>query len=498
MRSTSEELITMNSTTPNPSRRVSPAEDFNFDMRKKAMDDRAIVVPELADIHRFTDNWIKNELKLPEKLDFETYLNYDKSRVQRHMLGLIAVVDREFPGVIHESEKIATDAFIENAFGAWSEYESMSDRQAFYDGVSEGGAAFMVPMRVSKDRPADGEEVEGQSPALRYISNRNRAALTIGVPPLILDRYESGNFIGLVPVFEDSLKDLGKEKAATVAITQANSAANFFRKRFGRAILGLGAVLPRITYYGATLNALDVVTTTGHGGTIAIINEKINEAKESGKVSPEIASRIAVLGNGAIGHQAAIILAQNNPDSDIFIYDTRPEYLNACADSLRKIGKEPILCNSEEELLNKGGIIVSAITSKLDLDTMNVDLNGKYIIDDSQPACVDAHQVKDRGGMITWPIALDTKGIGVREDDWNYGTMRTNRDLFGCEAETITLEHILNQLVLSGVPIAEAKEEIRELAVTSEVKVSDARRFGYLFKQCGIYITPDQVRGEYT
>lgn len=498
MSSTPEDYRTKRISVKESTRTPSAQEDFNFDMRKKAMDDRSIIVPEIDEIHRFTDSWIRNELKLPEKLDYETYLNYDKARVQRHMLGLIAVVDSEFPGVIHESEKIATEAFIENAFGAWAEYESMSDQNSFYEGVSEGGAAFMVPMRVSKDRPADGEEVEAQSPALRYIANKHRAALTIGVPPLILDRYESGNFIGLVPVFEDSLKDLGKEKAAIVAITQANNAANFFRKRFGRAILGLGAVLPRITYYGATLNDLDVVTTTGHGGTIAIINEKINEAKESGKITPEIASRIAVLGNGAIGHQAAIILAQNNPDADIFIYDTRPEYLLACADSLRKIGRDPILCNSEEELLNKGGVIVSAITSKLDLDTMNVDLNGKYIIDDSQPACVDAHQVKDRGGMITWPIALDTKGIGVREDDWNYGTMRTNRDLFGCEAETITLEYILSELVKSGVPIAEAKEEIRSLAVTSEVRVSDARRFGYLFKQCGIYITPDQVRGEYT
>src|SRR5262249_40257019 len=146
-----------------------------------------------------------------------------------------------------------------------------------------------------------------------------------GLPPAVLDTYtksdqdnETGALV-LVPMYSDMLKDIWPDRAdlaaaarmSEVAATVLSASAAFAHLRLGARVLGLGAILPHptITNFGRKLHAVDgmqdLVTTTGHGGTVYMIVNTVR--KILSETSIQSRGRIGVIGGaGSIGWSTTV------------------------------------------------------------------------------------------------------------------------------------------------------------------------------------------------
>jgi predicted amino acid dehydrogenase len=131
------------------------------------------------------------------------------------------------------------------------------------------------------------------------------------------------------------------------------------------------------------------------------------------------------------------------------------------------------------EVLRRADVIVSAVTGTIDLDVedpdCSLDLKGKVIIDDSQPACFDREQVERRGGKLVWVVGTDGSHDEkfTRVNGYNFGNeagFASPKNMWGCEAEAAVL-------ALSGR---------HDLAIDSHVTAASAQAIGDLFTQYGI------------
>lgn len=474
-------------------------DDYMY-MRRKAMEDRSVDPDNLDKIHASTGQWIEENFS---KTSID-YTKYDKQIVIDKMIGLANFLKKHHRNDVADSEIAATELFIEAAFGMYEEFSNMEESEIRHSDA-DGSFAFVVPMRVSRYRKDYGHEVEMISPILRYIPNEHRAMFAVGLPPLILDQYEptdrgSRGYLVLAPIFTDSMFDI-PETAAQNATDRINDAVDFANKRLGARVTGLGAVLPAITSFGNTIENEEVITTTGHAGTVYMIDQTIRQAVERGYVQPEALSSIGFLGLGSIGRSAAEIITENFPEASVSIFDAKAHTLQKGAKALEDLGREYYTCKDVKELLQKSTVLVSAITSTIDLDDIDpnceLDLTGKIIVDDSQPGSFDRKQVEARGGKLTWVIAHDTKGVAERTG-YDYGTLADPRnDIFGCEAEAASLAQYYNELCVRGFGATAARSIIERVAVREPVTAKKARLFGALFKKYGIIPAPFQVYGEY-
>ncbi|MFZ1301416.1 MAG: hypothetical protein WAQ27_02445 [Candidatus Microsaccharimonas sp.] len=277
-------------------------------------------------------------------------------------------------------------------------------------------------------------------------------------------------------------------KAAHYRIDEA---AGFVRHKLGAKVMGLGAVMPGMTSFGRTIQQEGLVTTTGHGGTVHLVAETVKRVAQEYPRTP----RIGILGLGSIGDSAFRVLSENNdslPVRSFILYDKRHQLVTKALAANR--GATPLIApmmrpyggdyESEASLLNTSDIIVTAITSRLDLDKMEqklgrpIDLTGKTIIDDSQPGCFDRVQVEARGGCLVWVVGEDTSDQHYFKRINNYaygegGGLSTDRSVWGCEAEA-------GSIAMTG---------LYDQAVKTSVNADIARKVGKVCHDIGIRVS---------
>lgn len=447
---------------------------------------------ELTGVQESVRNWLSvSHPDMNEPGTVEDYRGYGIDIVNRKIGGLVDFLRTNHADQISEVELDATDAFIKSTFAM---YEDKERTEELTD--KDGSFAFLVPARMSRKYPEYGQEVEPVIPALRYVPNELRAWIMRECPPFVIDMYkpdETGRrgYLVYVPITEDMQDDLGAESAGTfvhAARDAVNDAADFARDRLGVRVAGLGATLPRITDHGRTIERNDIITTTGHGGTAWLIYETIRS------LTGDKMKRPGVIGLGYIGAAAAGIAAETCGER-INIFDTR----RSAATKLEAAYPDRFnVADDAEQLIIESDVIISAVTRPIDLEKLGInDMEGKLVVDDSQPASFSPEQVESRGGSVVWVIGRDQSGRIVRTG-YDYGTMANGQaDLFGCEAEAATLEFHWQRLESLGVTPENARRIIGNIALRGPVDVESANRIGKLFTLYGVTTSTPQAFGKH-
>lgn len=507
---------------------LSPAEamDRYFTLREAA---KAQPVPNrwtVSRIQRDVDEAedVNTHLRLrdelaPEKLPYGQYDHKAVSRFRR----LTEYLRREHGDDIPAEVLDASDAFIDMVTGM---YDAFRRGETVPDEL-RGRSGFVVPARASREKPEDSVETIDPCPVLRYLPADLRVAMFAGLPPFVVDRYKpdangSHAYMLLAPVYQDSVKDLGSiSRSMAVGQAMVNEAVQFGRKMLGIPVFGLGATLPMVTGFGESIPAPDpsepdFITTTGHGGTIALILKTVQALRERGAVSPEAVRKIGILGAaGSIGSSIFEVLAMEYPDAEIQVYDPKTnqafkEQINRLSDPSVREGKI-VLVNSARDVLEGSEIIVSAVTGTIDLEALGVQrskFKGHVVLDDSQPGAFRRRQIEQYGGREVWVVGEDQRGNVVgRVSSWNYGGTLLPNSIFGCEAEVNVLAALLTDVERTFAEDADAREQfalyvgektgkapadvtpmdvVRMVALRRRVTPRDAKIYAQLFDHYGI------------
>lgn len=383
----------------------------------------------------------------------------------------------------HGSNEIVTDdlarthQFIESAFREYGE-------QQFLEPVD---FAFLIPIRVSRFSKTYWEDTYDFMPALKYVSPHEAYKVVSSLPPCRLEMYgkpgsASSGVLIFVPVLLDMAKDYkNKIRLLRLVRKRINESADFAHKRFGVQYIGLGATLPKLTNYGKTIKS-PLVTTTGHAGTTWLIVKTVEQLVTERPQLKRSDITIGFVGGGAIGAASMQVLAKKIPTAKFITYDIRKKVNENNKKMLKKIGIELEIARSNKQLLEQSHLIISAITSKIDVS--GVDLVGKIIVDDSQPGSFDKQQVVENGGELVWVVGRDTskEKFITRRSGYSFGPngFFDASDLWGCEAEVAA--------------IAYAKKP--EFAVKNAVTPRDVEDVGGLLESLGVIVSDYQSYGQ--
>lgn len=400
-------------------------------------------------------------------------------------LESIDVVLREAGGAAdHSAAFEETVCFVEGAFAL---YEGRATPARPADRV------FVVPSRLTRDDPSHGPEAAEIFPLLSsgYGVGTSMAQRVLALlPPAILSSYEAHQgrqgHVMLVPVTGDMVADLGPERAADRAAEIVGDAARFARDRLGADVIGLGATLPSLTRFGRSVAVDGLVTTTGHGGTVYLIQSLARHVARSCLREDE-RLRMGVVGAaGSIGASALTALLTEFPEAEFVVCD-RPGRLARAERVLDAAGAtaRATLTSDVGEVLRRCPLIVSAITERLDLDEVapGLDLHGRVLIDDSQPGCFDRDQLEKRGGLLLWPIGSAATGTGPlhRQNGYRYGSgvgLLHADDLWGCEAEAaaiaLTGDH---EAALQSPVTPEAVQRIGALCASVGIRAAEPQSY---------------------
>lgn len=426
----------------------------------------------------------------------EAYREPNMASVRQKFEPLLDYLQTNHGSWIRGAEFHTTEAFLDATAGMYDDRElgnELNDK--------DGTFAFLVPMRMSRKYPEYGQEIETIIPALRYVPNEMRAWMMRGLPPFIADVYKSNEatsnkqgYLVCAPSITEDMKDDLAPKSLGEYISTAqvivNRAVDFVADRLGVRVVGLGATLPALTKYGQSIIRPDVITTTGHGGTVELICGIIDLF--TGKKSKEI----GVVGLGAIGAAAAEIAADRYPDRKIHIFDkVRKKITNL-------VEKRPDsfeASSSTSEIIKKCGVVVSAVTEPIHLDETDVqNMEGTLLVDDSQPASISPEnvgKVEEVGGNVVWAIGRD-KTRQIARSGYDYGTMADGKtDLFGCEAEAAVLARYWEDLEANGRNSDLARKIVAKLAIRGPVTVQSAGLIGSLFRRYGVVPAEPQAFG---
>jgi hypothetical protein len=453
---------------------------------------------ELAAIQREVGTWLTTEGPLKDATvpTYEQYAGQDMPTLRGRYAELIEHLRSKIPEEISEEELRTTELFLSSA-------DSMN-RAIPEDGSvhpdADGSFAFVVPARMSRKNVEYGQEVEQVIPALRYVPRELRSTMMVGLPPFIIDRYKPGpdgkrGYLVFAPVYPDMKDDLSAAELRKAGRKQVDDAVNFAYGRLGTKVVGLGAMLPSVTLYGRTITNPNVITTTGHGGTVHLIFETIRRAEHEGRVPEDTTRSIGVLGLGAIGGSIARIARAEYPDSGMTVYDIREDVAHKIA---REIGAT--IAVSEAEVISNSDVIISALPDvRLSLGELGLgraDMKGRLIVDDSQPAAFSAEEVNDLEATLSWVVGQD--GDSILRSDYTYGdTLAEPNDLFGCEAEAAAIAMYRTELIQQGVSTEMADRFTRKFAIREAVTPDMVRMIGHLFDRYGISAAPLQAFGKH-
>lgn len=426
--------------------------------------------------------------------EFES-AGYSRERVESKIGVLISLLRERFPEFVSPEELKATELFLATAF----------DR--YQDGIgSEAGASsvFLVSMRMAAATPEYQNELVPLVPAMHYVPGHLRSLMIMGVPPYVIDSYtvEGGlpGYLVCCPVYGE--QGIGRTRHEFIRSARADvqRSIDFATQRLGARLIGLGGVLPSITRYGQTVHAPGVVVTTGHAGTISLVSSYVERALQT-RASDTPAATIGVLGLGSIGQSIANSLASQYRDADqqllIFDVDDRATHrvLTALESEKGAIGK----ATTAVDLITRSDIVVSAITSRIDLMTAmasdsaeNKPLAGTVIIDDSQPFAFVPEQVTALGGQLTWVVARSRPNI--RRSWYDYASMADpHADLFGCEAELAVIAAEYGRQIGDGATPDAALEWVAQYGVRQAADPKHVAAISTLFHRYGISAAPHQT-----
>jgi len=385
------------------------------------------------------------------------YGEYDRDNqlVKLDMLvGLVRMFDEgrhsDSPEFRTDIEKTAN--FINHSFDMYEGKEAPADQGSF---------GFVVPTRVNRMDWDYSQEVDDHFPILKYVDVATRQLMLVGMCPFVIDTYGKSpdgkrGYMIFAPLFENMIKgseaDPNKGDIANgmemigVLDKVINDTARFAKERLGIPVIGLGAILPRITDFGRMIKEdIGVYTTTGHAGTVALIGETLKRADREGYVKGGL-EKVGFIGSGAIGMATAEMFLREGTNS-ITISDRDKGRLGGVVATLQELYPNAKIVGTLDnaEVLANNNAVVSAITTKLNLDDApykHIDLDGKLILDDSQPGCFEPEELEARGANLVWPIGTDgTVGGYVTRGIFDYqGTGPASRsDVWGCEAEVAAI-----------------------------------------------------------
>jgi hypothetical protein len=363
----------------------------------------------------------------------------------------------------------------------------------------EGSFCFVVPTRLERGSPQYSDEIVRHLPLLRHVGPATRQRVLAGICPCVIDTYRpdgSGRrgAMVLAPLFKDMSTDLSDPlQAVEVGFDVIADTARFVRERLGGTVMGLGATLPLLTrlaanYLGKTLSVPGLAITTGHGGTVWLLNETIKLARA--ELPALAADNVGIIGTGGIGRSTADYLLTDDPVARVVLYDSDAARLRRVADDLgaRHGNSRVATSRSVRDIFRRRGVIVSAVTSPISLgalESAGLDLHGTFVVDDSQPHAVSREAVEAKGGHVAWVIGEDRSDRGALtfEGGFDYGGWGPIRscEIWGCEAEA-------GSIFLQRAP---------EAAVTKTVTPEAARRIGQLCSSSSIGAAPLQSFGRY-
>lgn len=379
-------------------------------------------------------------------------------------------------------------------------YEFVSTAFDVYEGKKESAKfdwVFAVPGRVEDFQ--DNEYASEVTPFLPILDPKygatdlSRQLTTMSLVPSVIETYhhrEGDTERGAVvwtPFYINAVRRLDAARwrqfvvENTPGIRQSvNDTARFVRQRLGATVMGLGASIPSFTRMGKSIHEEGLTTTTGHAGTVYLLNETVQEVIEKMELD---GTTIGLLGAGSIGASWAELHATQTGGKRINVYDRDDTQMSVLVDKLYGHKGDSYKKLSEIELLRSSDVIVSAINRTLDLDMLElefqtrIDLTGKVIIDDSQPGAFERDQVESRGGRLVWVVGQDRSPAKVlhRTHGYNFGDtagLFGEGSVWGCEAEAAAI-------FLESRP---------DLAVSSHVNPEAVVAVGALCRQIGIEV----------
>ncbi len=476
-----------------PSRHLS--EEY-FRLRDKVLEEPRTSGELLCTIQEETGEWARQNVSrgITEPFQYEDYAVPSYENVIEKYYSLAAYLRKNHAGNVSEDEIESTRLFIESSFAM---HEDVPEDGGIHPDA-DASFAFVVPTRLSRKNTEYGPEAETIMPLLRYLPNEMRAAFAVGLPPAIIDTYNRESdgrrgYLVLAPLFTDMMEDLDLSDTLKVADAQVNRTIDFAYSRLGAEVQGLGAIIPALTRFGQKITNQNVITTTGHGGTIQLIMDTIDRAEAEGYISQRQLKKIGVLGLGSIGQSIAEITRQRYPDAALRVYDTRAEKTNRIANAIGAIATQ-----NEAELISESQVIISAVTSTIDVEALGLShaqIRDKLIIDDSQPCSFDPEQVRRLGGQVAWVIGTNS----IRRTNYDFGGSMadTHNDIFGCEGEAAAVAAHYRDLIANGVGEAEARQSIRKIALREAVTADKTAEIGKLFRHYDIQAAPLQAFGSY-
>lgn len=420
------------------------------------------------------------------------------------------------------AETAAAKADVEAAYGR-SQYfiDSSFD---FYERKKDLGRrierAFIVPVRSTRLDQDDIEKGSGYAsestpffplldPASFGVSSEIRMRTIYGLPPTVLDTYlrsSSDNETGavvLAPLYADMLRDIWTNpddakqslRLASVVDHLLRRTAEFAHCSLGAKFIGLGATLPLLTDFGNKLRQTagmeNLVTTTGHGGTVYMVAKTMVEVMKRSRV--DAGGTIGVIGAaGSIGWSSVSALRKMLPDHKIDVFDKRTDRMGALlARNTDLSGVEPRA--SVADVFERNNYVVCAITDKLDLAAPEfeaVDFSTIKVIDDSQPGAIDRMQIEDLGGQVFWVAGSDGSANKFMTRDgyytdgvpYNYGD---NSGLYGQSTEFAC--------GLEAATVAARGD--RHNAINKRVEYKDVEIVGNLFDEYGVDVADFQSFG---
>ena len=425
--------------------------------------------------------------------EFES-AGYSRERVESKLLTLVSMLRDRFSEFVSPEELRATELFVEMAFGC---YENGLGPELGDSSV------FLVSMRMAAATPEYQNELVPLVPAMHYVPGHLRSLMIMGVPPYVIDSYtvEGGlpGYLVCCPVYGEQGTSRTRHEFIRSARADVQRSIDFATQQLGARLIGLGGVLPSLTRYGQTVNAPGAVVTTGHAGTISLVASYVERAIRTRTVDGPGAT-IGVLGLGSIGQSIANTLATRYRDSDhqllIFDVDQRAtqRVLSALDSETGTIGS----ATSAVDLITRSEIVVSAITSRIDLleemaaGDNTKPLAGKVIIDDSQPFAFIPKQVADLGGQLTWVVARS--GSNIRRSWYDYGSMADpHTDLFGCEAELAVIAAEYGNQINNGATPQAALNLVEQYGVRQAADPEHVAAISMLFRRYGVSVAPHQT-----
>lgn len=379
------------------------------------------------------------------------------------------------------------------------------------------GRAFVVPMRSDRANESYASESLPFYPLLdphRFgVASEIRMRTIYGLPPTVLDTYmksenddERGALV-LAPLYSDMAFDVWVDpenidqaiRLSSLVTNALRETTIFAHRTLGANYLGLGATLPHpnLTNFGRKIRDMagleDVVTTTGHGGTVFMLAKTVLSVLSRHWQNP--GASIGLLGGaGSTGWSTILAILDLIPDIQIQVFDKREDRMRKLLDACSPRPGNVVVAESAADVLAQNKLVVSAITETIDLDDpryADIDFTGTVWIDDSQPGSVDRAQLENRGGNVIWVVGQDDSANGFMTKDgvftdgvgYNYGT---SSGLFGPTTEFAC--------GLEAAVVAASAD--RSNAVSGPVTIDDVARIGRLFDRFGVNIASYQSFGQ--